>query len=54
MAFIQAVIVIAICATLVISKDIAWQKPGCHKVGMYQFSESRVQKKCFCVCACVS
>lgn len=30
---VKAVIVLAICATLVISKDIAWQKPGCHKVG---------------------
>ncbi|XP_031630479.1 thyrostimulin alpha-2 subunit [Contarinia nasturtii] len=27
------IIIIAICATLVISKDIVWQRPGCHKVG---------------------
>lgn len=33
MAWVQ-VLIIAICATLVISKDIAWQRPGCHKVGM--------------------
>lgn len=47
MACIQAIIIIAICATLVISKDIAWQKPGCHKVGMYQ------TRKC-CGIFCVS
>lgn len=39
MAWIQAV-VLAMCASLVMSKDIAWQKPGCHKVGTYGKSVS--------------
>lgn len=45
MACIQVVIVIAICATLVISKDIAWQKPGCHKVGMWIVETKKSQSK---------
>lgn len=29
------ILVLLICITLVVSKDMVWQRPGCHKVGEF-------------------